>query len=39
MKKKEVKEMKPWRNMSNIQNPDDIPLYWLVHRDPYNGLL
>ncbi len=20
-------------------NPYDIPLYWLVYRDPYNGLL
>ncbi len=25
--------------MSNIQNPDDIPLDWLVNRDPYNGSL
>ncbi len=25
--------------MSNVQNPVDIPLYWLVNRDPYNGLL
>ena len=26
-------------HMSNVQNPVDIPLYWLVDRDPYNGLL
>ena len=26
-------------HMSNVQNPYDIPLYWLVHRDPYTGLL
>ncbi len=25
--------------MSNVQNPGDIPLYWWVHSDPYNGLL
>ena len=25
--------------LSNVQNPVDIPLYWLVNRDPYNGLL
>ena len=24
--------------LSNVQNPVDIPLYWLVDRDPYNGL-
>ena len=23
--------------LSSIQNPYDIPLYWLVHRDPYIG--
>ena len=23
----------------HVQNPVDIPLYWLVDRDPYNGLL
>ena len=27
------------REMSSIQNPYDIPLYWLVNRDPYIGLL
>ena len=26
-------------HLSNVQNPYDIPLYWLVDRDPYNGLL
>ena len=26
-------------HLSNVQNPVDIPLYWLVDRDPYNGLL
>ena len=26
-------------HVSNVQNPVDIPLYWLVDRDPYNGLL
>ena len=31
-KKNEVK-------MSNVKNPVDIPLYWLVNRDPYIGLL
>ena len=25
--------------MSSDQNPCDIPLYWLVNRDPYIGLL
>ena len=25
--------------MSNVQNPIDIPLYCLINRDPYNGLL
>ena len=25
--------------VSNVENPVDIPLYWLVNRDPYNGLL
>ncbi len=25
--------------MSSVQNPVDIPLYWLVNGDPYNGLL
>ena len=25
--------------MSNAQNPYDIPLYWLINRDPYHGLL
>ena len=24
--------------LSNVQNPYGIPLYWLVHSDPYNGL-
>ena len=24
-------------HLSNVQNPVDIPLYWLVDRDPYNG--
>ena len=24
--------------LSTDQNADDIPLYWLVYRDPYNGL-
>ena len=23
--------------MSNVQNPYDIPLYWLVNRNPSNG--
>ena len=23
--------------MSNVQNPYDISLYWLVNRNPYNG--
>ena len=23
--------------MSNVQNPCDIPLYWLGNRDPYSG--
>ncbi len=26
-------------DMSNVQNPVDIPLNWLVDRDPYNGVL
>ena len=26
-------------HLSNVQNPVDIPLYWLVYRDPYNGLV
>ena len=25
--------------LSSVENPVDIPLYWLVNRDPYNGLL
>ena len=25
--------------LSSAQNPCDFPLYWLVNRDPYNGLL
>ena len=25
--------------MCSDENPVDIPLYWLVNRDPYNGLL
>ena len=25
--------------MSSVKNPVDIPLYWLVDRDPYKGLL
>ena len=25
-------------NWAVIKNPCDIPLYWLVNRDPYNGL-
>ena len=29
----------PKTQLSNVQNPVDIPLYWLVDRDPYNGLL
>ena len=24
-------------HLSKVQNPYDIPLYWLVHKDPYNG--
>ena len=24
---------------ANVQNPVDIPVYWLFNRDPYNGLL
>ena len=24
---------------TSVQNPYDIPLYWLVYRDPYNALL
>ena len=26
-------------HLSSVKNPYDIPLYWLVYRDPYNGLL
>ena len=26
-------------HMNSDQNPCDIPLYWLVNRHPYNGLL
>ena len=26
----------PLIQLSNVQNPHDIPLYWLVPRDPYN---
>ena len=26
-------------HLSNAQNPYDIPLYWLINRDPCNGLL
>ena len=26
-------------NVSNVQNPYDIPLYSLFNRDPYNGKL
>ncbi len=26
-------------HLSSDQKPCDIPLYWLVYRDPYNGLL
>ena len=29
----------PKHYMSNVQNPCDIPLYWLVNRDPYSGLI
>ena len=25
--------------LCNAQNPYDIPLYWLINKDPYNGLL
>ncbi len=25
-------------HLSNVENPVDLPLYWLVDRDPYNGL-
>ena len=28
-----------FHELSNVQNPVDIPLNWLVDRDPYNGLL
>ena len=24
--------------LSSVQNPYDIPLYWLVYKDPYIGL-
>ena len=27
------------KHLSNVGNPVDIPLYWLVNRDPYYGLL
>ena len=27
------------KQVSNVQNSYDIPSYWLVNRDPYNGLL
>ena len=27
------------KNVSNVHNPVDIPLYWLFNRDPYNGFL
>ncbi len=30
---------RPLSHTTNVQNPADIPLYWLVDRDPYNGLL
>ena len=30
---------KSFNHLSNVQNPVDIPLYWLVNGDPYNGLL
>ena len=26
-------------HLHNVQNPYDIPFYWLVYRDPCNGLL
>ena len=26
-----------WR-LSNVQNPSEIPLYWLIYKDPYNGI-
>ena len=26
-------------DLSSDENPVDIPLYWLVNRDPYIGLL
>ena len=29
----------PSIHLSNAQNPSDIPLYCLVNRDPYNGLI
>ena len=29
--------VKVWINVSNVQNPYDIPLYWLVNGDPLNG--
>ncbi len=29
----------PLIQLSNVQNPYDIPLYWLVPRDPYIGIL
>lgn len=27
-----------WHQMSNVQNPCDMPLQWSIHRDPYDGL-
>ena len=27
------------KDLSSDENPVDIPLYWLVNRDPYIGLL
>ena len=27
------------KHLSSVQNPYDIPLYWLVQRDPYIGIL
>ncbi len=30
---------KSQNQMSSVQNPYNIPLYWLVNRDPYIGLL
>ena len=39
LQKKQSGEVSEPTQMSNPQNPCDIPLYWLVHRNPYNGLL